>query len=179
LERKPAISSTVPTPTLGIAHGWSGNLYALMRWCRSGGLALPEMIVERLDELRGMAIDKGRGLCWRWYGRADTDSVAGWCNGSAGFIHLWTLAHDLCGDPWFAELAEAAGWNAWETDEGDGNLCCGLAGRAYALLELHRFTGEKSWLDRAQRLAAKAVAGQRDPTATLSVGSPLGSTSGT
>ena len=36
-------------------------------------------------------------------------------------------------------------------------LCCGLAGRAYALLNLYRHTKETVWLDRARDLAARAA----------------------
>src|SRR6266581_7715947 len=32
--------------------------------------------------------------------------MAGWCNGSAGFVFLWTLAPQMIGRPEFARLAE-------------------------------------------------------------------------
>ena len=38
-----------------------------------------------------------------------------------------------------------------------GGPCCEVAGRAYALLELHRSTGLTVWLDRAQRLASRSA----------------------
>jgi serine/threonine-protein kinase len=46
-----------------------------------------------------------------------------------------------------------AAWNAWESAQRDGSLCCGLVGRAYALLEMYRVAGESLWLDRARDLA--------------------------
>jgi predicted Ser/Thr protein kinase len=139
--------------SLGIAHGWAGYLYATLRWCRSAGAARPGNLEERLVELGEMAQPWGRGKRWRW-GRI---SMPGWCNGSAGFVHLWTLAHRELGDPVFAALAEGAAWNAWESPEGGGSLCCGLAGRAYALLNLHRHGGGREWLDRARVLANRAA----------------------
>ena len=39
------------------------------------------------------------------------------------------------------------------------DLHCGLAGRAYAMLAMHRLTGEAAWLDRAHVLAERAAAG--------------------
>ena len=36
-------------------------------------------------------------------------------------------------------------------------LCCGLAGRAYALLNFYRHTNETLWLDRARDLALRAA----------------------
>ena len=55
------------------------------------------------------------------------------------------------------DLAEGAAWNAWEAGDGGGSLCCGLGGRAYALLNLHRHTGGREWLDRARDLANRAA----------------------
>jgi serine/threonine-protein kinase len=43
------------------------------------------------------------------------------------------------------------------------SLCCGDAGRAYALLALHRRTGDEAWLPRARTLADRAMAAAGDP----------------
>ena len=43
-----------------------------------------------------------------------------------------------------------------------GDLCCGLAGRAYALLNLHRAGGDRLWLARARDLAGQAVTSVRE-----------------
>lgn len=149
-------------PNLGIAHGWAGYLYAALRWCRSAGTAHPARLSGRLAELAGTAQTWGRGRRWRWIGEGEgrrraAGSMPGWCNGSAGFVFLWTLAHRELGDPAFLDLAEGAAWNAWEAGDGGGSLCCGLGGRAYALLNLHRHTGGREWLDRARDLANRAA----------------------
>jgi len=152
--------------SLGIAHGWAGLLYAAMRWCQSARRSLPDTIASRLQELAECAEPTGRGVRWPWkirrHRRERSDSyMPGWCNGSAGFVHLWTLAHDMLGDPAYLTLAEKAAWNTWEEPDSIGNLCCGLAGRAYGLLNLYRYTGEKNWLHRAQELANRAAASLR------------------
>ncbi|HTQ80038.1 MAG TPA: lanthionine synthetase LanC family protein, partial [Thermoanaerobaculia bacterium] len=145
-------------PNLGIAHGWAGYLYATLRWCRAFGRgAYPAGLQPRLAELAAAAEPWGRGLRWRWNG-GGVSSMPGWCNGSAGFVHLWTLAHRELGEPRFAELAEGAVWNAWEGPESGGSLCCGGAGRAYALLAWSRHLGgDRRWLARAQTLADRAA----------------------
>ena len=162
LDPLPPVPVCDPLPNLGIAHGWAGYLYATLRWCRSAGKDRPERLTERLLELGDAAQRWGRGLRWRWYGveegsRHGTNVMPGWCNGSAGFVFLWTLAHRELGDPAFLDLARGAAWNSWEAPDGSGSLCCGLAGRAYALLNLWKHGDGEEWLDRARELANRAA----------------------
>jgi serine/threonine-protein kinase len=165
LDSAPALSDLAERPNLGMAHGWAGDLYASLRWCQATGSPLPESLAERLAALAGRAEPWGRGLRWRWYGGGEraksAGSMPGWCNGSAGFVHLFTLAHEILGDPRYAALALGAAWNAWESPDQNGSLCCGLAGRAYALLHLHRHGGGAVWLARARQLAESAAADLR------------------
>ncbi len=160
IDELPPIGGAPERPNLGMAHGWAGTLYASLRWCRAAGRDLPAGLPARLDELAGRAHPRGRGLIWRWYAEsgADVGTMAGWCNGSAGFVFLWTLAAATFGDPRYGRLAEGAAWNAWEAPDAHGTLCCGLAGRAYALLNLHRHGGGGEWLARARELADRAAA---------------------
>ncbi|HEX4965645.1 MAG TPA: lanthionine synthetase LanC family protein [Thermoanaerobaculia bacterium] len=163
LDAQPPIARCDRLANLGIAHGWAGFLYATLCWCRAtGSERFPARLKERLAELAAAAQPWGRGLRWPWYGAVEGHArnagfMAGWCNGSAGFVFLWTLAHRVLGDPGFLALAEGAAWNAWESPEGGGSLCCGLAGRAYALLSLHRHTGAPEWLARARGRANRAA----------------------
>jgi hypothetical protein len=144
---------------LGVAHGWAGMLYATILWCSVTHTAPPVWVSRRLGELAAQGERVGRGMRWPWRDRSGVSAVAmpGWCNGSAGLVHLWTLAHASFGDTTYLELAERAGWNTWEDRGRAWDLCCGSAGRAYALLNLHRHTGRRVWLERAHRLAAQAV----------------------
>jgi serine/threonine-protein kinase len=147
---------------LGIAHGWAGLLYATLCWCQSSQAQLPHAMDERLQQLAACAERKGRGVRWKpaftQPGREQaTLYMPGWCNGSAGYIHLWILAHQMFGDPLYARLTEEAAWNTWEEKSVVSNLCCGLTGQAYGLLNLYKHTGERVWLTRAQELAQQAV----------------------
>jgi len=139
---------------LGAAHGWAGMLYALLRFGDATGEA-PPGLDERLDELASLAQPAGRGLRWplRLGGSPEQDALwPSWCNGAAGHAFLWAQA----GGPYLA-LAEGAAWSAYEAPEYAGDLCCGLAGRAYAALAVHRRTGEAAWLRRARALADRAA----------------------
>ncbi|HYG65576.1 MAG TPA: lanthionine synthetase LanC family protein, partial [Thermoanaerobaculia bacterium] len=138
-----------------------GLLYTTLRWCRAAGVPRPPRLAERLTELADCALARGRGLLWPWRdgpeGGAEVASMPGWCNGSAGFVYLWTLAGRELGGPDWRPLAEGAAWHTWEAPDRSGNLCCGLAGRAYALLHLWRHGGGAEWLERARELAESAA----------------------
>lgn len=146
---------------LGVAHGWAGLLYGTLCWSAVSKDALPGNVRERLSQLGHCAAPSGRGLRWQWdTARGINQSggyMPGWCNGTSGYVFLWTLAHKLLKEPEYLSWAEGAAWNVAEVPTPIGNLCCGMAGQAYALLNLYRHTGEKSWLSRAQEAARQAV----------------------
>jgi serine/threonine-protein kinase len=155
-------------PGLGVAHGWAGRLYAALRWCRAAGEAPPAGLAARLAELAALAEPWGRGLRWPCIGEdgSHLGSLAGWCKGSAGFYFLWdeALRHfPEEGGPGFARLREGAAWHAWEGPDEGPDLCCGVAGRSYALLSLFRRTGEAAWRARAEALAERAARGALRP----------------
>jgi serine/threonine-protein kinase len=160
IDALPPIAACPERANLGLAHGWAGYLYASLRWCRATGVSLPAALPARLDELADRARPHGRGLRWRWYAEsgADVGTMAGWCNGSAGFVFLWTLAETMLKEARYGRLAEGAAWNAWEAPDSNGTLCCGLAGRAYALLNLAKRGGGETWAIRARELADRAAA---------------------
>jgi serine/threonine-protein kinase len=146
---------------LGIAHGWSGILYALLRWREATGFATGAGLVARLDELASAAEPTADGLRWPRLRLDDrsrpADFLPSWCNGSAGFVHLWLTAERVLGDEGYRELAYGAARDALGRVETGVDLCCGLSGRAYALLALHRATGDEVWLREARTLALRAL----------------------
>lgn len=146
---------------LGAAHGWAGLLYAILCWSAVSHDPLPSRFEERLLQLGECAEPAGRGLRWPWDLQVAINQgrnyMPGWCNGSSGYVFLWTQAHRMLGRTKYFELAEGAAWNAWEVPSDLGNLCCGMAGQAYALLRMHRHTGESAWLSRAVATARQAV----------------------
>jgi eukaryotic-like serine/threonine-protein kinase len=158
LDAKPEIKAA-GIEYLGIAHGWAGFLYATLQWCDVSKTALPKGIERRLVELAALALPIDRGMDWPWtLGRpGEPLTMSGWCNGACGYVFLWTLAHRMLGDPRYLELAHGAAWRSWDAPEQIVTLCCGLAGRAYALLNLYRHTNEAVWLERAHDLALRAA----------------------
>jgi serine/threonine protein kinase len=183
IDRLPPIAECVGRLNLGMAHGWAGYLYATLRWCLAARRPLPAGCAARLGELADTAESWGRGARWRWHGQpaaedhrprsGDARWMAGWCNGSAGMVHLWTLASrapaTLSADPRWPHLATAAAWHAWETGDEIESLCCGLAGRAYALVALCQLGAGPEWLARARHLADRAAAAATS-AASASVG---------
>jgi eukaryotic-like serine/threonine-protein kinase len=164
LERQPPLAESTELKLLGAAHGWAGYLYALLRWSESAGGRPPEGLPERLEQLAELGQPAGRGLRWPHETGArvpDTALAGSWCNGAAGFVPLWIAAHRNLGDETYARWGQMAAWGAYEAPAAPGDLCCGFAGRAYALLTLHRQSGEPHWLARARALADRAATSVR------------------
>ncbi|HUD27087.1 MAG TPA: lanthionine synthetase LanC family protein [Burkholderiaceae bacterium] len=147
--------------TLGIAHGWGGLIFALLRWARASGRPPDLAVRDRLDELAMLAEPDGAGARWPVV-RGGSSFMDGWCNGSAGHVMLCALAFEVTGDARFGELAERAAISAWNSDIPLGTLCCGQAGIGYALLAVHRVTGSQRWVERA-RGCARLAAADRSP----------------
>jgi len=157
LDRAPAIGEGGPSDYLGIAHGWAGYLFAALRWRQSTKATLRPSWQERLEQLARAAQLTRRGARWAVQSGIGSDSVPGWCNGSAGHVHLWTLAHRVYGESRYLDLAVRAAHDAWEGGGAGPALCCGAAGQAYAQLVVFGATGDKQWLARAHELAERAA----------------------
>jgi serine/threonine-protein kinase len=163
LESLPAVDASPDLTATGAAHGWTGALFAAMRWYAATGAALPEAVRRRLVELAAHAEPRGRGVRWPWgFDDALCETyMGGWCNGTAGMVPMWTLAGRLTRETRFDDLADRCAWHTWEhaaTHAGStADLCCGDAGAAYALVARYQSTGEVAWLWRATALAERAV----------------------
>jgi eukaryotic-like serine/threonine-protein kinase len=157
----PAITESSEVQCSGIAHGWGGILYATLHWCQSSGCRPPLLLEGRLRELIDCAEPAGKGLRWKWEISKSSEApnvyMAGWCGGSAGLVFLWCMAHRMFGDAAYLTLAERAACYCRDVPASMGDLCCGTAGRAYSLLHLYKYTGEKRWLLSARKQADQAV----------------------
>jgi serine/threonine-protein kinase len=156
LDTQPSIADGSRLRYLGVAHGWAGFLLATLRWCDATGAPRPAAVEERLHQLAALARPDGVRLRWPVTNEG-APPMSGWCNGSAGYIHLWTAAQRAFRDDRWSDLAERAAWDAYLAP-GIAQLCCGLAGQAYGLLEYYRHTGEHRWLTGATELAIRAAA---------------------
>ncbi|MBV8530393.1 MAG: hypothetical protein JO104_03675 [Candidatus Eremiobacteraeota bacterium] len=160
--------------TLGIAHGWAGLLYAAMCWSATARRQVPDALDRRLSELADCAEPVGRGLQWKYdlTSRHPNPYMSGWCNGSAGYVFLWTRAYHATGERAYLALAEGAAWHTWEGASPNASLCCGGAGQAYALLNCYRHSGESAWLRRARDVARAAAAVSTPQSAAASTDAP-------
>lgn len=160
IEAEPPIARSSWLSYLGLAHGWGGILYATVRWCGAIGSAPPPTLISRLDELRALGQPAGTGRRWplsAGHGAGRTSTMPGWCHGSAGYVHVWTAAFAATGERRFLQSAEEAGRDTYTTSSAIPHLCCGLAGSAYASLELYRHTRDERWVTAASDLAARAA----------------------
>jgi serine/threonine protein kinase len=147
--------------TLGLAHGWAGLLFALLRWGYATQQAPDAIVRVRLEELARLAEPHGAGLHWP-VDQGASSFMDGWCNGAAGYALLFALAQRAFGSSNFGEAAERAAIGSSYSRSQAGSLCCGWGGIAYAMLAVHRLTGSRRWLDRA-RVAATLAADDRSP----------------
>ena len=141
---------------LGPAHGFAGNVYALLR---ASWLAAEDRsaIVERaVATLRETALVDG--ACANWPPAAGGGRVllVQWCHGAPGMVTA------LCAAPAHPELDDllAKGgelaWRAGPLLKGPG-LCHGTAGNGAAFLALFARTGHELWLERARRFAIHGI----------------------
>ena len=128
---------------LGAAHGFAGNMRALAN----------RRPVEVDEVLARHALRDGALANWLPGEESPPENIrVQWCHGAAGIVA--TLGHVMD-----EELALAAGeltWRAGPLAKGS-NLCHGTAGNGYALLVLHRRTGDELWRDRARAFAMHAI----------------------
>jgi len=145
----------------GMAHGWAGVLYALMRWAEATQ-TLPDNIVKQyLNELAHLSVPAKTGRSWPVRtdtapGKTDTFS-ASWCKGASGFVHLFGLGTRVFKKPFFLDIAREAADYSFTAPQNGASLCCGDAGIAYAQMSMFRRTGEDKYLERARFLADRAV----------------------
>ncbi|MFO1328091.1 MAG: Cj0069 family protein [Rubrivivax sp.] len=155
---------------LGAAHGFAGNVFALLSaWPlldedrQHELVARVETTLTRLARRDGIDAD-GDGEAVNWPPGTYTPRPDGpamlmqWCHGAPGIVGA--LAPLPPGrSPVIDELLMAAGraiWRAGALAKGPG-LCHGSAGNGQALLDLYRRSGDAVWLARARRFAMHAL----------------------
>lgn len=160
LLRTGQIATSTSISHLGIAHGWAGFAFAVLRWARATGKKAHPIVEDALDELAALAEPHRGGVHWPAHNTSKPHSFweDGWCKGTAGHTMLFALAHNVLRAERFGEIAERAAISAWASELPLGMLCCGLGGIGYALLAAHRLTGSALWLKRARTMARRAAA---------------------
>jgi hypothetical protein len=144
-------------PFLGVAHGWAGVAFAMLRFQPISLEPPPAALMEMLDELESLALKDSERAWWQ-RGPGDDVIWPGWCHGSPGYAMLWAQAHRVLSEDRFLDLARMAAEHVWSEPATVGHLCCGTAGQAYAFLSLHRVTGEGVQVDRARSMLERSTA---------------------
>jgi hypothetical protein len=119
----------------GFAHGIAGQIYATYA-CGQPRLAAP-----MIEQLRNAAIPHQKTLVWTERAGASRFS-AGWCNGLAGHLLMWTNVwlHSRAGAD--LEIVDRLAWGVWRWRAGLGSVCCGGAGQAITLAGAAASTGD-------------------------------------
>lgn len=90
-----------------------------------------------------------------------------WCSGASGHVLHWARAYERTSDAaYLREARDAARLLTSHTDAALGNLCCGLGGRAYALLAMDRIEPGRGWFERACAMGQLAAGMMVDHSGT-------------
>jgi len=155
-----SIGKTATWHNLGFAHGWAGLIYSTLLWHKQTDNPLPAEFNARVEQLTDCLHSQGRGSGIEWLDEQGNSMgmMAGWCNGSAGLVHLYCLLYEHQQDQKWLDIAEQLAWHVWESDASPTDLCCGSAGRIFALLNIADYSKSKAdWLQRAKQLAQFSV----------------------
>ena len=144
--------------SLGFAHGFAGNVFALLKAAPLQSREHQTELMHRVIEtLHRTALPERKLLNWPpKVGDKPSKLRVQWCHGAPGVVCA------LAGAPAHRDLDTlllAAGeltWEAGPLKKGAG-LCHGTAGNGWAFLKLHKRTRDRKWLERARRFAMHAV----------------------
>ena len=154
-------SSSRSSNPITVAHGLGGLLFALLRWAGVVRFKKSSTVFDILDELASLSEPCGGYLQWPLHTQ-NPYLKHSWCSGTAGLVLLFALGHEISGRSSYGEASERTALTIPFKELPGGSLCCGLGGIAYAFLAVHRFTGSKTWLNRAREAARRAVAMSRE-----------------
>ena len=159
-ENGKAIGAEHSWKNLGFAHGWAGLLYTTLLWSYQNNVELPSSFYQRVNQLSDKLTPRGRGLEIEWLneeGKA-IGAMAGWCNGSAGVLHLYSLMYEYDNNAKWLEIARGLAWNVWESQDSIVDLCCGIAGRIFALQKIASIdNGAINWQEKSAHLAQRGL----------------------
>lgn len=146
---------------VGAAHGFASAASAIVRGL--GLLPLDEQTAWAdviVTTVEATAIREGLSANWPAEvappSHVPKKKLLQWCHGAPGLVASLAALPDPRLDALLAAAGEAV-WAAGPLRKGAG-LCHGTAGNGYALLMLHKRTGEPRWLDRARAFAMHAIA---------------------
>jgi hypothetical protein len=147
---------------LGAAHGFVGNVQALMVARAVAGIGDLDALAARAEAVL-TTFARREGDLVNWPSRRCSDPAkplkVQWCHGAPGIVLGLAALPAGCSPTIDALLLEAGEltWRAGPIAE-DAGLCHGTAGNGAAFLALARRTGDGRWLARARAFAMHAIA---------------------
>ncbi len=149
---------------LGAGHGFAGNVYPLLRGAALLAAERREVLYDRcVETLRTTAMFEGDSANWPPGVGAPrpgrTKVLVQWCHGAPGIVTGladFPLQRSVELDAILVKAGNTV-WQAGPLEKGYG-MCHCTAGNGYALLKLHRRTGDPIWLERARSFAMHAIA---------------------
>ncbi|NRA66087.1 MAG: hypothetical protein HRU19_16480 [Pseudobacteriovorax sp.] len=151
-----------PYRLVGAAHGLVGLLGVILR-AREFIPKKHFSMADRLShDLIRSAISDVKYSNWPFeFGDVDCERIY-FCHGATGVIAM--LSNCVSRERGSIKILESAGslvYEAGAVSKGV-SLCHGTSGSAYALLQIHKLTGESKWLDRAIELSNVAISQYKD-----------------
>lgn len=138
---------------LGAAHGLAGILYTLLMCHRLlTPSELETLIKPTLDFMLTQRFESGNTASS--VGR-ERDLLVHWCHGAPGVVAMYTQGYKVFNDEKYLDAALVSGeviWNRGLLYKGYG-ICHGIAGNAYAFLNLLKCTQDPKHLHRALMFA--------------------------
>jgi serine/threonine protein kinase len=151
------ISDDYSVKFTGVAHGWAGIIYAALRWHKAIGQPGPVWLENKINELFDVREASNDLIVWKNKINArNYYYMPGWCNGGAGFLELFRFAADIYQKAEYLDIAEKIAIDVSNNPSTTADLCCGFAGRGYALLGLYQSTQNQKYRDQAEALLAKS-----------------------
>lgn len=152
----PSMNQKNPVHYYGIAHGWGGLLYATLLWCTISQSPLPKGFHERTEQLLSHAIRQNAILKWP-VSNDNGGSWSGWCHGNSGYVLLWSLFYQCFKEKRFLSQAEECARLLYYDQQQIGQLCCGLAGQAYAINKLLQLTGRETYRQKLEQIKIRMI----------------------
>ena len=95
-----------------------------------------------------------------WPRHLDEPAIAGdfssWCSGTAGQILLWLEAFKATNDAVWLNNAVEAGTHVVLNRNPQFDLCCGSTGGALCVAHLYNATGNREWLQSAEKMLSQS-----------------------
>lgn len=147
----------------GPAHGYAGNLYALLRGADWLSDEQRQTLYQRTAQML-LNTAHTKGNLANWYPTVTRNwllnrMLVQWCHGAPGMVTSLAQTYPVgLSEPLDTLLLQAGEmtWQAGPLKKGT-NLCHGTAGNGYAFLKLFNRTGDQLWLERSRQFAMHAI----------------------